>query len=185
MIRHSEQTETFGDGLETGDRAEWDTIPHYAPIPPTYHLKEVLMSRIRRAFSPVVVLAFCAGLYGCTSLPETTRTAAVHEIKLQEKLTPDNILVQPGDEVRWTNTRKLTAKLEIPQLKSEDLSCQRGFTNWMGMLGETARLKSNETASICFKKAAVVNYNVRAETSLGGGDQVLPGVIRVGNPPAQ
>ena len=115
-------------------------------------------------------------------MPETSRTASVHDIKLEEKLSPDNILVQPGDEVRFINHRKLNAQVEMPQRKSEDLSCQRGFTNWMGSLGESVRLKPNETASLCFKKPGAFNFNVRAQTSLGGGDQVLPGMVRVGTP---
>jgi hypothetical protein len=115
-------------------------------------------------------------------LPQTTRTAAIHDVKIEEKLSADSLLVQPGDEIRWVNHRKLQALVDIPNLKSDDLSCQRGFSNWMGSLGESVELKANETASLCFKKPAVINYNVRAETSLGGGRQVLPGVIKVGSP---
>ncbi len=129
-----------------------------------------------------MVVVGSIGWHGCTSLPETTRTASVHDIKLEEKLSPDNILVQPGDEIRWINHRKLNAQVEIPQLKSEDLSCERGFTNWVGSLRESVRLKPNETVSLCFKRPAVFNFNVRAQTSLGGGDQILPGMIRVGTP---
>jgi len=124
----------------------------------------------------------CGGLYVCSSLPQTTRTAAIHDVKIEEKLSADSLLVQPGDEIRWINHRKLEVLVDIPNLKSEDLSCQRGFSNWMGSLGESVELKANETASLCFKKPAVINYNVRAETSLGGGRQVLPGVIKVGSP---
>jgi hypothetical protein len=124
----------------------------------------------------------CSGLSGCSSLPQTTRTAAIHDVKIEEKLSADSLLVQPGDEIRWVNHRKLQALVDIPNLKSDDLSCQRGFSNWMGSLGESVELKANETASLCFKKPAVINYNVRAETSLGGGRQVLPGVIKVGSP---
>jgi hypothetical protein len=33
---------------------------------------------------------------GCT-LPETTRTASLHDVEIRETLSQDNILVQPGD----------------------------------------------------------------------------------------
>jgi plastocyanin len=121
-----------------------------------------------------------AAAYGCTSLPDTSRTAAIHDVKLEEKLSPETIRVQPGDEVRWVNLRKLPAQIEVPSVTSDDLSCQRGFTNWMGSFREIGRLKPNETVAICFKKPAVIKYNVRAETSLGGGMQVLPGTVEVG-----
>jgi plastocyanin len=136
----------------------------------------------RKGIWTLAVVVLGVGTYGCTSLPDTSRTASVHEVKLQEKISPEMIQVQPGDEVRWTNLRKLPAQLDVPNLTSDDLSCQRGFTNWMGSLRETAYLKPNETASLCFKKPAVMNYNIRAETSLGGGNQVLPGSVNVGNP---
>ena len=136
----------------------------------------------RKGIWTLAVVLLGVGTYGCTSLPDTSRTAAVHEVKLLEKITPETIRVQPGDEVRWTNLRKLPAQLDVPNMTSDDLSCQRGFTNWMGSLRETAYLKPNETASLCFKKPAVMNYTIRAETSLGGGRQVLPGSVNVGNP---
>ena len=136
----------------------------------------------KHIWSMALVLTFGMAVYGCTSLPETSRTASVHDIKVEEKLSPDNIVIQPGDEVRWVNLRKLPVQVDVPDLQLEDLSCQRGFTNPMGSLRESAQLNPNETVALCFKKAAVVNYNVRAETSLGGGKQVMSGVVRVGNP---
>ena len=128
-----------------------------------------------------VVLVLGAAAYGCTSLPESTRTAVIHDVKVEEKLSAETLRVNPGDEVRWVNLRKLPVQVEVPNVKSDDLSCQRGFSNWMGSFHEIARLKPNETASLCFKKAALVNFVVRAETSLGGGMQVLPGTVTVGN----
>ncbi len=126
-------------------------------------------------------LVLGAAAYGCTSLPETTRTAMIHDVKVEEKLSAEALRVNPGDEIRWVNVRKLPVQVEIPGVKSDDLSCQRGFSNWMGSIHETARLKPNETASLCFKNPALINFIVRAETSLGGGMQVLPGTVTVGN----
>ena len=133
----------------------------------------------KRGVGTLAVLMLGAAAYGCTSLPDTSRTAVVYDVKLEEKLSSDQIRVQPGDEVRWINLRKLPARVDVPNITSDDLSCQRGFTNWMGSFRETAYLKPNDTAALCFKKAAVINYNVRAETSLGGGMQVLPGKVSV------
>ncbi|MCC2642663.1 MAG: uncharacterized protein K0S45_3076 [Nitrospira sp.] len=135
----------------------------------------------KRIWSLGVVAVVCGALSACTSLPQTSRTATVHDIKVEEKLSPDSLSVRPGDEVRWINMRKLVAMVDIPNLKSEDLSCQRGFSNWMGSVSELIELKANDTASLCFKKPMVINYNVRADTSLGGGRQILPGTVRVDN----
>ncbi len=120
--------------------------------------------------------------WGCTMLPQTSRTAGIHDVKIEDSLSPDNLLVQPGDEVRWINLRKQPVRVDIPTLESEDLACSRGFTNFFGVLKETAELGPNETASLCFKKPAVVNYNVRSDTALAGGKLILPGVVKVGTP---
>lgn len=129
-----------------------------------------------------LVVSFAFAVLNACSLPHTTRTAAIHDVEIRESLSSDNLLVQPGDEVRWVNLRKDEVRIEIPQLRSTDLACQRGFSAWYGSLREDAVLKSNETASLCFEKPAVINYNVRAETAVAGGRKVFPGVIKVGTP---
>ena len=136
----------------------------------------------QRAWSLAVTLVFGLGWHGCTSLPETSRTAAVHDIEIEEKLSADNILVQRGDEVRWINYRESAILVEVPGLNTDNLSCQRGFTKWWGSLGDVARLEANDTASLCFNKRGVIDFPVHEETSLGGGEQILQGVIRVGSP---
>jgi hypothetical protein len=55
----------------------------------------------------------------------------------------------------------------------------------MGSVHETVVLKANESASLCFKKPAVVNYNVRVDTASAGTKKVFPGVIKVGTPMSQ
>lgn len=139
------------------------------------------MSYSRRVWSLGMMAVLWGGLSACTSLPQTTRTSAIHDINITEKLSGDSLVVQPGDEVRWVNLRKESARVDIPNLKSEDLACRRGFSNWMGSLEETTDLKANETASLCFKKPLIINYNVRADTALGGGKHILPGTVRIDN----
>jgi hypothetical protein len=101
---------------------------------------------------------------------------------VEETLSADNILVQRGDEVRWINYRESAILDEVPGLNTDNLSCQRGFTKWWGSLGDVARLEANDTASLCFNKRGVIDFAVHEETSLGGGEQILQGVIRVGSP---
>lgn len=138
----------------------------------------------RKATCAMVMCVLSAAVHGC-SLPETTRTSVVKDVELREKLSSEMLQVQPGDEVRWVNLRKLPAQVEIPSVTSDDISCQRGFSNWMGSFKDVARLKPNETVALCFKKPGTFNYTVRAETSLGGGMQVLPGTVSVGNAAAR
>jgi len=124
----------------------------------------------------VGVLAMSA----CASLPEISRTQAVHDVNIEAGLSPADLNVAPGDEVRWVNLRKESILVQIAELETDDLACHRGFANWRGKVLESVEVLPNETVSLCFKNAATVLYNVRAQTAVGGGDLVLPGVVRVG-----
>ena len=109
--------------------------------------------------------------------------AAIHDVNVETELSTENLTITPGDEVRWVNLRKEPIPVEIANLTTEDLSCQRGFTNWLGQIQESVTLNQNQTVSLCFKRPGFVLYNVRAETALGGGKRVLPGSVKVGNIP--
>lgn len=135
------------------------------------------MARISWQQMGMFTLAF--GLAGCASLPEISRTQAVRDVKIEMQITPDDLEVGPGDEVRWVNMRKEWVLIQIPALDADDLLCQKGFTDWRGRLKESVKLAPNETASLCFKDAADVLYNVRAQTAVGGGSLVLSGTVRV------
>ena len=131
----------------------------------------------------VGAVMLAVGFSACTSLPEATRTATIHDANVELELSEENLSIAPGDEVRWVNLRKDSINIEIPNLNAEDLSCQRGFTNWLGQIQESTKLQPDRTASLCFKKPGVVLYNIRAETALGGGKRIFPGSVRVGNVP--
>ena len=122
---------------------------------------------------------------GCAGLPQTTRTAVIHEIKFEEHLKPADLTIHVGDEVRWANHRTLSALIDIPGLKSEMLSCERGFTNLVGNPREVTELDPNESASLCFNKAIVISYNARMRSAAPGGMQIEPGTIRVVVPAQQ
>ena len=126
-----------------------------------------------------VVLTMVMGQYGCTILPPNSRTAAIHDVRIDEALSQENLRVQPGDEVRFVNLRKEDVQVEIPNLAAGDLTCAREFNNWMGSVGENVVLKPNASASLCFKKPTVVNYNVRMVTALAGSEKILKGVVTV------
>lgn len=127
-------------------------------------------------FVAVAILGACAG-------PSTTRTGDVHDIKIAEGPEPNDLIVNPGDEVRWVNTRTLPIRVDLVNVQSQDLSCEREFSNLFGAIRESATIKPNETASACFTKPGVLNYNLRMDSALPGGKVVVPGVIRIGNKP--
>lgn len=123
------------------------------------------------------------GLSACAmSVPPTTRSGEVHDVKIEEGLTPAIQTVGIGDEVRWVNHRTRDVRIDFLGEALDQVSCQRGFTNWVGMKKESATVRANESASLCFGKAAVIDYNVRMDSAMPGGKQIVRGEIRVGNP---
>lgn len=122
------------------------------------------------------------GLSACAmSTPSTTRSGEIHDVKIEEGLTPAILTVGIGDEVRWVNHRTRDVRIDFLGEALDEVSCQRGFTNWVGMKKESAIVKANESATLCFAKAAVIDYNVRMDSSMPGGKQIVRGEVRVGN----
>lgn len=128
------------------------------------------------AVAVVLLVAACVG-------PTTTRTGAVHDIRIAEGPEPADLIVNPGDEVRWVNARTLPLRIDLVNVKSDELSCERRFSNIFGVTQESATIEPNGTASACFVKAGVVNYNLRMDSALPGGKVVVPGIIRIGGKP--
>lgn len=131
-----------------------------------------------------IVLALTAFgiMVGCAGTPMTTRTGTVHDVKIEEGLSPSVLTVHIGDEIRWVNHRTMPARIDFLDGALDDISCRRGFSNWAGMKQESFTVAPNETVSLCFSKGGLVTYNVRMESALPGGKQIVPGEIRVGIP---
>lgn len=135
-----------------------------------------------RSHVPVVAMSIAAIALLVTACahPPTSRTGAIHDIRVVEGPEPADLIVNPGDEVRWVNARNLPIRVDLVGMKQEDFSCERGFSNLFGVIGESAMAKPNESASACFNKSGVVNYNLRMESPLPGGEKIVSGVVRIG-----
>jgi hypothetical protein len=132
------------------------------------------------AVASVVTIALLAA---ACSYPHTTRTGAVHDIRVAEGPEPADLVVDPSDEVRWVNGRTLPIRVDLVGIESDGLSCERGFSNLFGMLAESATIKPNESASACFTKSGVVKYNLRMQSALPGGKVISSGIVRIGTRP--
>jgi plastocyanin len=131
----------------------------------------------------IVIMA--VGFSACTSLPETSRTSNVHNVKVEMGLAPESVSVAPGDEIQWINSQKRPVYVEIPDLRAKDLSCQKGFKNWVGNIRESVRVPPNDSVSLCFKRPGTVLYNVRSKTTGREEKQVYSGSIEIKNRPAR
>lgn len=131
-----------------------------------------------------MVLSGChsMGLGGGNGTPTVTRTGEVKDIIIQDTVSPEIVTANPGDEIRFINKRQGDARVIFLLPVEGQLSCQRGFGGLMNANKNqyTAKLDSNETASVCFKFPMEIKYVVRAESSLPTGEVNIPGTINIG-----
>jgi plastocyanin len=117
---------------------------------------------------------------GCQGMPTVTRTGDVKDIMVGDSLTSGYIAVGPGDEVRWINKRSAPVRIIFLDPEwDEQLSCKNNFGGWMTR-SDTAKLGTNETASVCFRDAGTFRYTVRMESDRASGDLNVSGIVKVG-----
>jgi len=117
---------------------------------------------------------------GCASVPTTSRTGVIHDVRFEERMTPANLRAQPGDEIRWVNQRSMPVRVEFLGAALDDVTCQRGFDNRMGSQQEMAVIQPNQSVSLCFGKPGRVTYNARMDSAVAGGKMIESGTIQVG-----
>lgn len=123
------------------------------------------------------------GLGACSSAPSVTRTGQMKNVLITDKLSPADVTVKKGDEIRWTNRRQGAATVVFLQPIEDKLACQNGFSGVMEKMGmgnaSSAKLDPNESASLCFSKPGQMRYTVRSESDLPTGVANMPGTVRV------
>lgn len=114
----------------------------------------------------------------CAGVSSTSRTGAVHDVTFDERMSPANLRVQSGDEVRWVNQRTTEVTLEFLGDALDEVTCRVGFSSLIGRQQEAATIKPNESVSLCFATAGTVTYNARMDSAIAGG-RIESGTIRV------
>jgi len=141
------------------------------------------MFRVRKLIVGAAVLvtaAGCASIRGTDSISDTTRTGTIHDVNFAEAMTPLNLQVQPGDEVRWVNQRSTPVTVEFLGDALADVTCQTGFSSLLRRQQETTTIDPNESASLCFGIVGTVTYNARMDSPVAGGQTIESGTIHVG-----
>ena len=140
-----------------------------------------MMSKLNMALGMVLL----AASMGCTSVATTSRTGTIHEVRFAERMTPANLRVDSGDEIRWVNQRTMPVTVEFLAGALDTVSCEEGFskrglTNIRGKLQESTTIPPNEHASLCFTANGTIAYNARMESAVAGGQNIESGTVRVG-----
>ena len=122
---------------------------------------------------------------GCQGTPTVTRTGDVKDIIIGDNLTSGEIAVSPGDEVRWVNKRTAPVRIIfLDPVSDKQLSCKNNFGGLMTP-SDTAKLATNETASVCFRDPGYFRYTVRMESARSTGELNVSGVVKVGGQASQ
>jgi hypothetical protein len=135
------------------------------------------MSAIRYLGISLAALVFLAG---CESTPTVTRSGDVKDIIIGDNLSSGEVVVSPGDEVRWINKRTAPVRIVLlDPVSGKQFSCKNNFGGLMTP-SNTAKLATNETASACFRDPGYFRYTVRMESAGMTGEGNVPGVVKVG-----
>jgi plastocyanin len=139
------------------------------------------MKRVAQLCLVILIAAACGGL------PASSRTGKVYEVVIQEgEISPRDVRVRPGDEVRFVNQRLEPVWVFFFRDTPDELACQRGFSYFWGT-EESAKIRPNESASVCFSRPGAVGFSVQMEPPFRGGDELgalkisgaIPGAIVV------
>ena len=68
-----------------------------------------------------------------TDLAKTTRTGKIHDIKIGDSISPKELQVSQGDEIRWINMRNGSVKVVFIDTLKDRVSCQNNFGGTTGM----------------------------------------------------
>ena len=130
---------------------------------------------------------------GCAShppFPSSSLTGKIIEVKIGESLTPKEITVQQGDEVRWVNTTNDSVDISFVEALDSRVSCQKGFVSagWGYLfLGESlqseslvvATVHSNQFASLCFSAPGTYAYTMKREITGASKAAGITGTVTI------
>lgn len=141
-------------------------------------LNRLACAHVLTIISSLAVLLVASLEASCMgSLPATSQTGKVEEIVIGTAMTPSEVTLSPGDEVRWVNRQQGPVSIIFLEPIQEQVSCERGF----GLAGvvNAMRLAPNKGISLCFAMPGTVRYTVHLDTPTTTGEFNIQGVIHV------
>ena len=135
-----------------------------------------------------MIIGFTVVLSGCTmwsnkpTVPETSRTAVVHDVRVSlTEIEPVELRANVGDEVRFINDKTQPIRVILIEA-GKRIACNKGFN---GTIDQEADIKPGEYAGFCFSQPGTVKYMARDLSAMTGGEVVLPAQILVGTSTAR
>ena len=115
---------------------------------------------------------------GCMwGLPSSSQSGKVQDIVIGSTVTPLEITLAPGDEVRWTNRQEAPVDIVFLNAVQEQVTCGRGFG--LGGVANGVRLAPNRAISLCFATPGHVRYTVHLDTPTPTGQFNVQGIVHI------
>ena len=128
------------------------------------------------AVMAIAVTASACQQFGKSAVPETSRTANVHTVKVNMmEVSPSDVTVGVGDEILFVNDRTQPVRIILIE-GGKSVACQRNFS---GNIDQEAEIAAGRSASFCFDRPGTVKYMVRSKGGVEGAEIVLPAQIQV------
>ncbi|MEO5956519.1 MAG: hypothetical protein ABIR36_12630 [Nitrospiraceae bacterium] len=108
----------------------------------------------------LTVVCVCLVLLAGCANPPGTQPVRTYDIQILEQVSPQDLYVATGDEVRWQNLRSDPVKVGLLSHHHLSLvSCEKGFKRF-GMVDDSATIPPMGYVSLCFSRPGIVQYNV-------------------------
>lgn len=108
----------------------------------------------------MIALACLAFVSGCANASPVNTSPRTHFIQIREQVSPQELYVYVGDEVRWQNLRPDPVKVSLLSHHRLDLvACEKGFAR-LGTMEDSAMIPPREYVSLCFSQPGTIRYNV-------------------------
>ena len=125
----------------------------------------------------IVMLSGCSTWSNKPTVPEMSRTAVVHDVRVSlTSIEPVELRANVGDEIRFINDKTQPIRVVLIEA-GKRIACNKGFN---GTIDQEADIKPGQYASFCFSQPGTVKYMARDLTAVTGGEVVLPAQIFVG-----
>ena len=135
-----------------------------------------------------MIIGFTVMLSGCSAwsnkptVPETSRTAVVHDVRVSlTEIEPVELRANVGDEVRFINDKTQPIRVVLIEA-GKKIACNKGFN---GTIDQEADIKPGQYAGFCFSQPGTVKYMARDQSAMTGGEVSLPAQIFVGTSTAR
>ena len=137
-----------------------------------YHLIRSMVT-ILMLLTPILIAAA-----GCAKHTERA-DSHVHYVQIRDTITPMDLYVSVGDQVRWQNLRGEPVKIGLlPGVDLEKTSCEKGFRNF-GIMEDFVTIKPRDYVSLCFVRPGLVRYNVWMDPQDSKGNITRTAVIHI------